>query len=260
MISNHSRTSSPFSFFAYISKARARIDRASFIRFVMGILVVGLLGGIYLILKETGARDAICSCDTVQGYITSLGFYGPLAVIGLMLTAVVLSPIPSAPIALAAGMAYGHTWGTIYIVIGAELGAIVAFTISRVFGYEILHRWFGNQISIGVLKSQRFLTLVVFAGRLLPFISFDVLSYAAGLTSLKFWRFALATLAGIIPISFLLAHFGRELRSTDMYSITLTVLALGTITLIPIIVKTIQAHRKQKTRKSLSWISDIPSR
>lgn len=259
MIPNHSRTSSPFSFFAYISKARARIDRASLIRFFIGILVVGLLAGIYLILKETGARDAICSCDTVQGYITSLGIYGPLAVVGLMLTAVVLSPIPSAPIAIAAGMAYGHTWGTIYIVIGAELGAIVAFTISRVFGYEMLHRWFGNQISIGILKSQRFLTLIIFAGRLLPFISFDVLSYAAGLTPLKFWRFALATLAGIIPISFLLAHFGRELKSSDMNSITFTALALGMITLIPLVIKSISAHRKQRAPKSLSWISDSNS-
>ena len=49
----------------------------------------------------------------------------------------------------------------------------------------------------------------------------------------------LATLAGVIPISFLLAHFGRELRSTDMYSITLTVPALGMFTLIPIAIKSI---------------------
>jgi len=83
-------------------------------------------------------------------------------------------------------MAYGHTWGTIYIVIGAEIGAIIAFTIGRLVGYEILLCWFGDRLSIGILKSQRFLTTIVVVGRLLPFISFDVLSYAAGLTKGSF--------------------------------------------------------------------------
>ena len=54
-----------------------------------------------------------------------LGFYGPLLLIALMTLAVVFSPLPSAPVALAAGAVYGHTYGTIYIVIGAEVGAIV---------------------------------------------------------------------------------------------------------------------------------------
>ena len=31
----------------------------------------------------------------------------------------VASPIPSAPIALAPGAAYGHVWGTVQVVIGA---------------------------------------------------------------------------------------------------------------------------------------------
>jgi uncharacterized membrane protein YdjX (TVP38/TMEM64 family) len=39
---------------------------------------------------------------------------------------------------------------------------------------------------------------IVFVSRLLPFISFDIVSYAAGLTRLAMWRFAVATLAGIV--------------------------------------------------------------
>jgi uncharacterized membrane protein YdjX (TVP38/TMEM64 family) len=51
---------------------------------------------------------------------------------------------------------------------------------------------------------------------LLPlFISFDAVSYAAGLTPLAFWQFMVATLVGMIPISFLLAYFGEELITAD---------------------------------------------
>jgi len=39
--------------------------------------------------------------------------------------------------------------------------------------------------------------------------------YAAGLTPPSAWRFAVATLAGIVPAGFLLAHFGDELASAD---------------------------------------------
>ena len=102
---------------------------------------------------------------------------------------------------------------------------------------------------MGLLGSQNSLMLIVLTGRLLPFISFDILSYAAGLTSLAFWRFAISTLAGIIPISFLLAHFGGELGSADMQRVTITVLLLGGITLLPIAVKWV-LDRRRKQKKS----------
>ncbi len=77
----------------------------------------------------------------------------------------------------------------------------------------------------------------VFATRLMPFLSFDVFSYAAGLTPLATWRFAVATVAGIMPASFLLAHFGGELASTNGRGIVLTAFALGLVTAIPLFIK-----------------------
>jgi uncharacterized membrane protein YdjX (TVP38/TMEM64 family) len=79
------------------------------------------------------------------------------------------------------------------------------------------------------------LMAIVLASRLLPFISFDVVSYAAGLTALSPWRFAVATLAGILPASFLLAHFGGEMASGELDRILLAVLALGLLTGIPLV-------------------------
>jgi len=75
---------------------------------------------------------------------------------------------------------------------------------------------------------------IVFVSRLLPFISFDVVSYAAGLTSLSLWRFALATLAGILPTSFLLAHFGGEMVAGELDRMLYAVFALGLLTAVPL--------------------------
>jgi uncharacterized membrane protein YdjX (TVP38/TMEM64 family) len=224
------------------------INRA---KILIGVAVVATLLGAYGILAWTGALATITDGPTLERYVVELGMVGPLATIGLLAMAIVLNPIPSAPIALAAGAAYGHLWGTVYVVTGAEIGALIAFAIARSVGYEVLHRWLGKRLSLGSLASQNALMAAVFASRLLPFISFDLVSYAAGLTPLTLWRFALATLAGIIPASFLLAHFGGEMASADAYRIMLAVLALGAITLLPIAGKVLlDRYRKKRADRS----------
>jgi uncharacterized membrane protein YdjX (TVP38/TMEM64 family) len=172
---------------------------------------------------------------TVEGVVAKAGPMGPVLVIALMMLAVVASPIPSAPIALAAGAAYGHYAGTLYVAVGSEAGALVAFVIARYLGRDTVERWLGSNMDKGLLGSQNALTLTVFGSRLLPFVSFDAMSYAAGLSRLHLWRFLLATLAGILPASFLLAHFGAEAVSGDIGKSEWIVLALGLMTALPLV-------------------------
>lgn len=221
-------------------------------RLVAGIVALALLTVAYWAMARTGVLALILDGQALRQWITTLGLWGPLAVIGTMTIAILVSPIPSAPIALAAGAAYGHTWGTVYVVLGAEAGAIAAFGLARLVGHEVLRRWFGDRLSVGLLGSQNVLTGIVFASRLLPFISFDLISYAAGLTILSFWRFAVATLAGIIPASFFLAHFGGEMATGETDRILISALVLGGITLLPLVFKFTRgwgrAHRFGRTR------------
>ncbi|MDN5788859.1 TVP38/TMEM64 family protein [Pseudorhodobacter sp.] len=185
--------------------------------------------------------------EALETLMAQAGIWGPLLIIGLMTVAVVASPIPSAPIALAAGAAYGHVWGTVYVVIGAELGALIAFGLARVLGRDALKHVFGTSVDAGLLGSQNALTGTVFISRLMPFVSFDMISYAAGLSCLHGWRFALATLAGIIPASFLLAHVGIEAASGDMSQATWTVLGLGLVTGLPLLWIAIRPKGKKPT-------------
>jgi uncharacterized membrane protein YdjX (TVP38/TMEM64 family) len=182
--------------------------------------------------------------------VAEAGAVGPVLVIGLMTLAVVASPIPSAPIALASGAAYGHTWGTIWVVLGAELGALVAFGLARFLGHDAIRRWTGPGIDRGLAGSQNVLTAIVLVSRLLPFVSFDAVSYAAGLSSLWFWRFALATLAGIVPASFLLAHFGSVAAEGDAGPATwIAALGLGALTAAPLIWAAWRGWRQAEERR-----------
>ena len=93
-------------------------------------------------------------------------------------------------------------------------------------------------------SSQNGLMLAIFIFRLIPFISFDIISYVAGLTAISWWRFILATVAGVIPVSFLLAHFGKEMVGGGTRETIITILVLGLLTAIPVIV----ARRRQKLK------------
>jgi uncharacterized membrane protein YdjX (TVP38/TMEM64 family) len=201
------------------------------------IAVLGLAGLALWCVAPSILTDAarLMDHEGLDALVARAGIWGPLLIIGLMTVAVVASPLPSAPIAMAAGAAYGHVWGTVQVVIGAELGALIAFGLARVLGHDVLRRVFGTSVDAGLLGSQNALTWTVFASRLMPFISFDIISYAAGLSRLHAWRFALATLAGIIPTSFVLAHFGTEAVSGDPGRTTWAVLGLGLITGLPLL-------------------------
>lgn len=219
-------------------------------RLALGVAIISALAALYALLSWSGALDTLTNGPLLRERIEQLGWIGPFAVIALMTGAIVVSPIPSAPIALAAGAAYGHTWGTIYVLIGAEAGALIAFTIARVLGCDVMQKFFRQRSSLRLLGSQNTLMTIVFASRLLPFISFDVVSYAAGLTPLRLWRFAAATLTGIIPASFVLAHFGAEMVSADTDRIAISVLALGAITLIPIAIKVFRDSRRKGAKNN----------
>ena len=219
-------------------------------RALFGVLVILLLAAIYWWMLATGTLTTITNQGALFDRIVRLGVWGPLIIIFMMILAILISPIPSAPIALAAGAAYGHWWGTLYVLIGAEAGALAAFGVARLVGHDTVHRWFGDRLSAGLLGSQSALMLIVFVSRALPFMSFDLVSYAAGLTVLSMWRFAIATIAGIAPISFLLAHFGSEMATGETGRILLSALVLGSLTMIPVLVELVRERLASRRAKS----------
>jgi uncharacterized membrane protein YdjX (TVP38/TMEM64 family) len=213
------------------------MNLSMFIKALAAVAVVAVVASYAWWAPMAGLPADLPDAARLRQWFEGLGPLGPAAIVGAMVFAILVSPVPSAPIALTAGAIYGHVWGTLYVLAGAELGAVMAFAISRFLGYDLLHRWFGNRLHKGLAGSQNFLMGTVFVSRLLPFISFDIVSYAAGLTSLSFWRFAAATLAGIVPASFLLAHFGSELAGGETDRILIALVVLGLITAIPLLAK-----------------------
>ena len=75
--------------------------------------------------------------------------------------------------------------------------------------------------------------LTVIAARLIPFVSFDADSYAAGLTKLSLFNFTVATVIGLIPMSFFLAHIGDHWATAEGNELMSWVFVAGAFSLLP---------------------------
>lgn len=170
--------------------------------------------------------------EQVRDWLDGFGALAPLVFIGAMILAVVISPIPSVPLDIAAGLAFGWFWGTVYTLIGAEIGAIIAFLIARRLGRQRLQRRLPKPTMAHIddlAERKGFRALLVM--RVLPVFNFDWVSYASGLTSIPLGQFALATLIGMTPPVIAIVAVGATLpdnpRLAGIIFAALVVLAIG---------------------------------
>jgi uncharacterized membrane protein YdjX (TVP38/TMEM64 family) len=196
------------------------------------VLIVGVVGLIRAIDVESMLRP-----ERIAEWLGETGPLAPLALIGLMAVAVVISPIPSLPLDMAAGAVFGPFWGATYAVLGAEIGAIISFMIGRVLGQEVLTRMLRFNIAFCEGCSDRHLAIFVFVSRLLPIFSFDLISYGAGLTNISLRIFALVTFLGMIPPTLALTYAGSSITSNQWLPIVLGLGMVVLLLLIPHLVK-----------------------
>lgn len=171
--------------------------------------------------------------DRLADWLREAGAVGPLLFMLLMAAAVVVSPIPSLPLDLAAGAAFGVPLGTTYAVIGADIGAIVSFLIGRYLGRAALTRILRTEITFCERCSDCHLALFIFLARLFPIFSFDLVSYGAGLTTMSLRTFAVATFLGMIGPTVLLTYAGNHVVSGEWVLILLGGAMVTLLLLLP---------------------------
>ena len=152
---------------------------------------------------------------TPEGFrqgVENLGWLGPFVYISLLVLSVVISPIPGAPLAVVAGAMWGTMLATIYSVIGGFLGGLIAYYIGRTLGRLAVYVLTGKVIYFTRNRGEVYLGWLIFLTRLLPVLSFDLISYAAGITGVSLSIYSIATLLGMIPSTFFLTYMGAAFQ------------------------------------------------
>ncbi len=127
----------------------------------------------------------------------------------------VVAPLPAFVITFTNGLLFGAFWGTILSWSSAMVGAAVCFAIARVYGRPVVEKIVGGKsLEIADRFFKRYGKHAILIARLLPIISFDVVSYAAGLTSMGFIGFFIATGIGQLPATIVYSYLGQNLTGS----------------------------------------------
>ncbi len=169
--------------------------------------------GIVGVLLRPGA-SAAQRIERIQQAIQAWGAVAPLAYVVFVMVEVVVAPIPGLMLYAPGGMIFGGFWGGLLSLIGNVLGAGVACRLMRVLGRRRLAwMWQGERPKALDRRLAESGVWVILALRINPLTSSDLVSYAAGLTSISTWKVMLGTLLGMAPLCFLQAHLADEVLS-----------------------------------------------
>lgn len=201
-------------------------------RFTILIIVALVMGAIWLV-RHLGMPVSLAPV-ALSEWLNDQGMSGPLLLMLLMILAVVVGPIPTLPISAASGLVYGVFTGTAVAVSGALAGSIIAFYLARILGREAVRRKLSANPVFSATGSQRFLFIAVTLTRLIPLFSFALISYAAGVTAISFWRYALATTLGMLPMTFVFAGLGRSFELSPVLTVAAAAVILVVMSALPL--------------------------
>jgi uncharacterized membrane protein YdjX (TVP38/TMEM64 family) len=204
--------------------------------------------GKYLTLESLKANRALLS-DLRQTH--AFLFATVFVLIYIVQTAFSL---PGAAIlSLAAGAIFGVLQGTLYVVSGATIGAVLAFLVSRTLLRDWVAKKFGGRME-GIDRGLRENGLsYLFFLRLVPAFPFFLVNLACGVTGLPLRTYALGTLFGIMPGSLVFVNAGASLAAIERVSqvasprVLGSFALLGLFALLPTIIKAVKKRREGKT-------------
>jgi hypothetical protein len=173
------------------------------------VLAYFFIPSVNRILNKVFVMFASGEFTEVKQFISSYGVYAAAISFALMVLQSVMAPLPAFVLTFANANLFGWWQGAILSWSSAMAGAALCFYIARILGRDVAEKLTSKA---GLKQVDEFFEKygnnTILICRLLPFVSFDIVSYAAGLTSMSFWDFFIATGIGQLPATIVYSYVG----------------------------------------------------
>jgi uncharacterized membrane protein YdjX (TVP38/TMEM64 family) len=190
----------------------------------IAIVLTLMLGSVWLLWAHTEWFE---NPRLVKVEVLSWGIWGPL--VYMLLYAVGPSfLVPGAVMTVAGGLAFGALWGSIYSLIGADAGALIAFAAGRFLGRSFVEHLVGGRFEKLLAHIGRHGFQIVFYLRLVPIIPYNALNLMAGASPITFRDYFWASMIGMVPGTVLFAFLGDALwhPTSPRFFLALALIAL----------------------------------
>ncbi|WP_346849230.1 MULTISPECIES: TVP38/TMEM64 family protein [unclassified Clostridium] len=177
--------------------------------------------------------------EILRNYIGGFGYLAPFIYI-LCFTILPIAFFPVPILALAAGLLFGFLPGTIYTLIGAVLNSAIMFLMAKVLAKDavtnLLQRklpenWSSFLFNLDEKKGFG----IIFILRLIPAMPYNLINYGAGLTSIKFSSYMLATILGILPGTLVFLNIGNQALNIHNPAFMVSIILLILLTIFSLI-------------------------
>ncbi len=214
-------------------------------------LVYFLVPSVNAYVNQVASVLGSANVDAVVAFIRSYGAYAMVFSFALMVFQSVLAPLPAFLITFANAAIFGWWQGAILSWTSSMAGAALCFYLARALGRDTVEKYAGK----GALASvegyfEKYGSRTILVCRLLPFVSFDAISYFAGLTPIKFWPFFIATGVGQLPATIIYSYVGGMLTGGVKYFVT-ALLCLFSLGILVMIVRRIYMERQEKKKQAM---------
>ena len=173
----------------------------------VALVLILVLGSAYLLWDHSEWFE---NPRLVKVEVLAWGIWGP--VVYMLLYAVGPSfLVPGAVMTIAGGLAFGALRGSVYSLLGAEAGALVAFAAGRFLGRSFVQRVVGGRFEKLLAHIGRHGFQIIFYLRLVPLIPYNALNLLAGASPITFRDYFWASAIGMIPGTILFAFLGDAL-------------------------------------------------
>lgn len=220
---------------------------------VVLVLIVASIASYYMIPSVKSVMNRIfkmfASGDftVVKEFVASYGGYAALISFLLMIFQSLAAPLPAFLITFANANLFGWWQGAILSWSSAMAGAAVCFFVARILGRDVAEK-LTSKTGLAQIDTffEKYGKNTILICRLLPFISFDIVSYAAGLTSMSFGSFFIATGLGQLPATIVYSYVGGMLTGGAKLFVTGLMILFALSALIVLIRKIYMEKQKKK--------------
>lgn len=140
--------------------------------------------------------------------------------------------LPSSAFSLVGGVLLGPVKGFICNMLGFWLSGSVAFVLSRVLGKSFVENLLKDKaVKLGKnIEKNGF--KIIFLLRFPPIFPYDPISYASGLTKMKYKDFAVGSLLGVIPETMCYSYIGENVTHSFNFKIMVPIILIIVTTII----------------------------
>ncbi len=185
-----------------------KLKRSTIIK--IAVLVAVIAAFLFIPSLNQGLRNMVGAFDSLESataYIRSFGIWAVLVSFAMMILQSLAAPIPAFLITFSNAIIWGWWKGAILSWTSSMAGAALCFVIARIYGRGVVERFASkNDLDKVEVFFEKYGRNAIVVARLLPFVPFDPISYAAGLTPMSFASFFIATGLGQLPATIVYSY------------------------------------------------------